>query len=40
MKSIQITTLIYEMLLQIAKRNKMKPNEFISKLIEREYASK
>jgi hypothetical protein len=39
MKNIQITVLIYEMLIVASRRRRMKPNELISRLIEKDYQS-
>lgn len=40
MKNIQVSNLIYEMLIEISKKKRVKPNELISKLIEKEYNQK
>ena len=40
MKNIQISKLTYEMLIEVSKRKRVKPVDFIAKLIEKEYNSK
>jgi len=40
MKSIQLSNLTYEMLLEISKRKRVKPLDFIAQLIEKEYNTK
>jgi hypothetical protein len=40
MKNIQVSNLTYEMLLEISKRKRVKPFDFITQLIEKEYNSK
>ena len=40
MKNIKLTDLVYEMLLDIAKKNRMKPEPFIEKIIQDTYNKK
>jgi hypothetical protein len=40
MKNIQISKLTYEMLIEVSKRKRVKPVDFIAQLIEKEYNSK
>jgi hypothetical protein len=40
MKNLQLSNLSYEMLIEISKRKRVKPVDFIIQLIEKEYKSK
>jgi hypothetical protein len=40
MKNLQVSNLAYEMLIEISKRKRIKPVDFITQLIEKEYNSK
>jgi hypothetical protein len=40
MKNLQLTNLVYEMLIEVSKRRRMKPIDLITQIIETEYNKK
>ena len=40
MRSIQVSSVVYEMLLVISKKRKKRPNEYVEELIEKDYGVK